>query len=91
MARQSDIDHLEQRVARLEMVCEAMWNLIRDKTQLTDAQLHQQVARLDLSDGKADGRVSKGPLDCPQCRKTNARRHEFCMWCGTVLRTSPFD
>ena len=87
----SEVHLLEQRLARLEMITEAMWGLLRDELKLTDQQLQQRVAELDLSDGKANGRVDKGVLRCPKCNKANARRHEFCMWCSELLRRTPFD
>lgn len=89
--REGDVMLLEQRIARLELVCEAMWTLLRDETRLSDASLQARIAELDLSDGKADGRAAKGPLHCPKCRKPASRRHEFCIWCGAILRQSPFD
>ena len=87
----AEIQDIEQRLARLELICEAMWDMLRDELKLSEAELQARIAELDMSDGKANGRVDKGVLHCPQCRKANARRHEYCIWCGAALRRRPFD
>jgi len=74
------------------MVTEAIWNLVKEKTNLTDEDLMAAVAQLDLSDGVADGKKqADGPLRCPECDRANSRRHEFCIYCGSMLRTTPFQ
>ena len=82
---------LQKEVDRLMLTCEALWELLKTKLEVSDQDLMEQMMRLDLSDGKADGKVSKGPLTCPECEKNNARRHERCIYCGTALRSRPFD
>lgn len=89
---QSRVAEMEKRVARLEMVCEAMWSLLRDRAKLSDEDLMGMMAELDLSDGAADGQKgSAGPLACPKCgRANNPKRHDYCIYCGELLRTRPF-
>ncbi len=79
-------------LARLELVCEAMWNLMKEKTSLTDEDLLSEMARLDLMDGKADGKKDKGgPVICGKCDRPNSRRHDFCIYCGEHIRVKPFQ
>jgi hypothetical protein len=89
---QSSVAEMEKRIGRLEMVCEAMWTLLREQTGMTDDDLMGMMAELDLSDGQADGQKgAAGPRDCPKCgRPNNPKRHDYCIYCGELLRTSPF-
>ncbi|QNN24223.1 zinc ribbon domain-containing protein [Planctomycetales bacterium ZRK34] len=86
----SNVRHLQQQVDRLEMICEAMWSLLRDKVGESDEALMAKVLELDLSDGQADGKVARGPQKCPNCNRPNSRRHEFCIYCGQPIRKSAF-
>lgn len=79
-------------LARLELVCEAMWELVKEKTGLIDDDLLGKMAELDLTDGVADGKKSKGgPVVCPKCQRPNSRRHDFCIYCGEHIRRKPFQ
>lgn len=90
-SQSSDIQYLKKEVGRLEIICQALWELLKDQLSVTDEQLMGYIAELDLADGRADGQVSsKGPIACPKCGKANSRRHEYCMYCGEAVRTTPF-
>jgi hypothetical protein len=87
----STVQFLQKEVDRLALICEAQWELLKTKVGVTDDELMEQIMMLDLSDGKLDGKVTQGPLSCPQCSKNNARRHDRCIYCGSMLRSKPFD
>lgn len=90
-SQSSDVQYLQKEVARLEIICQALWELMKDQLSVTDEQLMSHIAELDLADGRADGKVSaKGPIACPNCGKANSRRHQYCMYCGESVRTTPF-
>lgn len=87
--------HGEQQIkvdlARLELIVQAMWELMKERG-LTDDDLLAKVAELDLSDGHANGKKAKGgPVRCPRCDRPNSRRHDFCMYCGELVRSKPFQ
>jgi hypothetical protein len=86
-----DITRLQQQLDRLALTCEAMWELIKTHTNLTDTDLMGKMAQLDLSDGVVDGKVARGPAICPGCDRPNSRRHELCLYCGAPLKTKPFE
>lgn len=86
----TDLQQAERRLARLELVCEALWNLLKERTKLTDEDLMSHIAELDLADGQADGRKVKEPQECGQCGRTNSPNRDHCMYCGSTLRTTPF-
>lgn len=82
---------LAKEVDRLALICEALWTLVKERLDLTDDELMGEIARLDLSDGRADGRKAKAPTACSKCGRMNSRRHDFCIYCGKLLRTKPFE
>lgn len=75
----------ERRIERLALHCQAMWELLRDRAQFTEAELVDKVLEVDLRDGRTDGRMAPQITDCPNCRqKTNSRR-ATCVICGVEL------
>ena len=87
----ADVRHLEARVERLALACEALWNLLQQKVGVTEEELRAHMADLDLADGTADGRVRRPPNVCPKCQRPNSRRHQYCLYCCELLETSPFE
>ena len=73
---------LEDRLERLSLVCMAMWSLVQDRTDLTEADLLERVHQLDLMDGKADGKATEHVAKCVKCDRTMNRRHLRCLYCG---------
>lgn len=87
-----DVSHLEDRIERLSLVCMAMWSLIQDKTQLTEADLLERVKMIDLMDGVEDGKAAKGVQKCHACQRVMSPRHRKCLYCGAQkLAQSAFD
>jgi hypothetical protein len=86
----SSVEFLQDRVDRLELICEALWELLKTRMDVNDDQLMGWIAELDLTDGTADGKRSRGPAECPSCSRPNSPRHQNCIYCGTMLKTTPF-
>ena len=78
------------RFERLELVCEAMWNLLKSRHRLSDDELIASVRRIDLSDGVADGRKAKAGMTCERCGRMNSVRQNQCIYCGAWLDREPF-
>ena len=77
---------LADRVERLQLACQAMWELIRDRTQISEQDLEAKILEVDARDGKVDGKISTSALTCHACgRATNSKR-ERCVMCGAPLR-----
>jgi hypothetical protein len=86
------VRELQARVDRLSMVCQAMWELLRDKTKLTDEDVIKQMQQIDLRDGVADGKMTRQTLVCPECGRNVSSRREQCLYCGTWLaKTNLFE
>lgn len=83
-----DVAALTRQVDRLALASQAMWELIRDRTQLTETDLSEKIMEVDLRDGKADGKLGASVIECPACgRNTNSRR-DTCLWCGQPIPRS---
>ncbi len=75
----------EKRVDQLVLICNAMWELLREKTGLTEQDLIERVAILDAKDGVADGKLTRGPTKCTKCNRTVLPKHQKCMYCGNPI------
>lgn len=80
------ITQLERRVNRLSLVCQAMWEMIRENTNITDQQLADKVLEVDLRDGQTDGRIAPASEECPNCHKPTNSRRPTCLSCGVELK-----
>lgn len=78
----SALRDLEFEVARQKLLMQAMWELIRDRARLTDADLEAKAQEIDLRDGVQDGRITDGPLRCPSCGRVSNSKHWRCLYCG---------
>ncbi len=84
------VSELSQRLDRAMLACEAMWTILREKLNLTDAELIDRINAVDLSDGKLDGKVRKSAVSCPQCGRTMSAKMSKCMYCGQPVVQDPF-
>ena len=83
---------LEMKVEKSLMVCEALWEFVKRHHNLQDSDLVELVRKIDLKDGKEDGKVSKTkPLKCEECGKTIQRGKNKCMYCGHTQDAGMFD
>ncbi len=88
----SHVAELERRMDKLTMLCSAMWELLQERTDLTDDDLNERVMQIDLRDGQADGKVQKEVANCPKCGRVMSQRHVRCLYCGAdKLDAGSFD
>ena len=86
------VQYHEDRLNRLTLICMALWDLIREQTELTEEDLLERVRKIDLMDGREDGKAKRQIAKCPQCARTMSPRHKRCMYCGAEgLELSAFD
>ena len=81
-AAQREARELSDRLERLTLVCNALWELLKEKTGATEEDLTARVALLDAQDGTADGKRNQKVLKCPQCARTMNARAPKCIYCG---------
>lgn len=94
VARESAMssDKTRKNTERLYLVVQAMWELLKGKAGLTDADLDAKVQEIDMRDGRLDGQDSTqtDPLTCRQCGRTILSGQAQCSWCGTQAEGGPF-
>ena len=76
------IARLEDKIDSLALTCQALWEIARDQSGLTDEQLMAKVGEIDLRDGQADGKMGSGGEACVKCGRVISKRHMSCMYCG---------
>lgn len=82
---------LEANLAKSLMICETLWELLRDEHGWTDQNLHKKMHEVDMRDGVLDGKNQRKAVDCPDCGHKVSPRHPACIYCGTVIDTSVFS
>jgi hypothetical protein len=75
---------LEQRYERMKLVTAALWQLLKVHNGLTDEDLKRYVEKVDLADGKLDGKIDRkgSAMDCPRCNRRILKSASVCPWCG---------
>ena len=80
---------VDVRIERLTLINLALWEIVRDSTNLTDDDLRRKIEEIDLRDGKLDGKLSAAPEGCSACGRKIGRRHQKCIYCGAPSTDSP--
>jgi hypothetical protein len=76
---------LEHEIQRVKLLNQALWEVLREKTGLTDAELEKKIHEVDLRDGMQDGRMTETPLKCPTCGRVSSSKHWKCLYCGQLF------
>lgn len=86
------IDDLQQHVERLSLASQAMWELVKHHSAITDDDLESKMLEIDARDGRIDGKINTQPISCPSCGRTTSSRRDTCMVCGApTKRVHPFE
>ena len=80
------IQDISDQVDRLSLACQAMWELIRDQTQITEQDLENKITEIDGRDGRIDGKIATQSLTCHECGKPTNSKRAYCVMCGAPLR-----
>ena len=84
------VKELRHQVERLSLLNQALWELIRGKAGLTDADLERMASEIDQRDGVADGKMGGGAVACPTCRRVSNAKHFKCLYCGELFEKPLF-
>ena len=81
---------LEANLTKTMMICEALWELLAEKTDLTEQELYQKIFDVDMRDGVQDNKNQRKASKCPNCNRMVSRRHAACLYCGEIIDQSIF-
>jgi hypothetical protein len=82
-----ELDTLKRKSDSLTLACQALWEIVRTQTGLSDTAILEKMRDIDIRDGKLDNRITRRVAECPRCgRKSNASRKD-CIYCGALLPT----
>lgn len=89
--RASDAHYdLADRLDRLNLVCQAMWELLHESAGVTDADLRARIDEIDHRDGRRDG-YHRPAADRCHCGAAVAASSPRCQFCGSEAPDrSPF-
>lgn len=88
----NDISNLKQHVERLSLASQAMWELLKSRSDLTEEELDAKILEIDARDGRIDGKIGTPPIDCPACGRTTSATRDTCVVCGApTLRKHQFE
>ncbi|MHC4645520.1 MAG: hypothetical protein ACYTBJ_08455 [Planctomycetota bacterium] len=79
------IEDLEERLDQMALKCQALWEIVRDSSGFSDDDILQKINEIDLRDGVADAKITKGRQQCGNCGRTVSTRHSRCLYCGTIV------
>ena len=63
----ADIAEVRRQVDRFTLACRAMWELLRDRSGLTEQDLEAKIPEIDSRAGRIDGRMTRQPAECSAC------------------------
>lgn len=78
------IEDLDERIDQLALIVRGMWALL-EEGGVTVERLMAKLEELDMQDGVADGRVRRGPVDCPACDSKVPAGLARCQYCGAEV------
>ena len=85
LGAQEEVRQLRKQLARLTLLNQAMWELVRDRANLTDADLERMADEIDARDGSADGQLGGNAVTCPTCHRVSNAKHHQCLYCGELF------
>lgn len=80
-----EVLRLEAKIDSLAIISQALWEVLREKTDLTEKDIEAKIAEIDIRDGRQDGKITGKPTQCPACDRPTHTRLKACPYCGTAL------
>jgi hypothetical protein len=77
-----EVNALEHQIERLSLLNQALWEILRDRLKMTDADLERVAQEIDLRDGREDGKITGTAMKCPSCGRVSNSKHYRCMYCS---------
>ena len=83
-ALEAQVRRLEGRVDKLAVVCEALWSLLAERTELSEDDLLARVEQLAADKTGPDGKP-KNRAKCPKCGREVVPQNNRCFYCGAAV------
>jgi hypothetical protein len=71
----SDID-------KLTLVCQALWSLLEENTDVTLEDLEGKLGELETQDKEVLDAIDQARTSCPRCNATIPANMDKCQFCG---------
>ena len=81
---ESRVLSVDDRVDRLTLIVEAMWELL-EESGFSEEALQAKVEEIDGRDGRTDGKVVRPPVQCTKCGSSSPAGRPTCQMCGAQL------
>jgi hypothetical protein len=77
---------LKRQIQELRLVSLAMFELITERTEISNAELIAKIDEIDRRDGVVDGRLREagGPPRCARCHRVFLKPSKNCLYCGPL-------
>lgn len=79
---------LQRQTEALALTCQALWEILQEKTSLTEEMILNKMEEIDVRDGKKDGKITETVVVCPSCSRNSNSKRSTCLYCGSVLPSS---
>jgi len=80
-----EVLYLSKRVERLSLACQALWEILRETSQMEDDQIVTRMEEIDLRDGSMDGKITRRPIACLVCKRMGNSARTECLYCSAPL------
>ena len=81
-----ELSSVDDRIDRLSMLCEAMWELLAENTDLTERDLKAKFTEIDERDGRQNFRRQRVAHDCAECGAKIPPVRLHCQFCGAPAK-----
>jgi hypothetical protein len=81
---QDAIWKLEDRIERLLLLTDAVWELLSERAGVTDEELAAKVREIDARSGAVDGRRPRTIRQCTSCQAAVEHGRRTCTYCGAA-------
>jgi len=88
---QKEVEFLRQEMDKLTLTTMALWEIVRERFDISDQELMLKIHEIDKRDGKVDGKIPQEPVNCPDCGRPVSIKTNTCLYCDIkVFRSTPF-
>ncbi|NLK42199.1 MAG: hypothetical protein GX298_09130 [Planctomycetes bacterium] len=84
------VKRVEENLSKTLLICEALWELLSERTGLMLDDLHNKLYEIDMRDGSLDGKNQRKAIECSNCKRMVGPHHSVCFYCGQVIDDSVF-